>query len=175
MTAARSRYRDTTWLTPKAEVRDSSIEGRGLFALEPIAAGETVIVMGGRIVTDDEFRALNLTKYSAAAIGEGLHILLDSPTPANFGNHSCDANTWMCDEVTTCARRDILPGEEITIDYAVQTASPDWSMPCSCGSPLCRSTVSGADWRLPDVQSRYAGHFSPFLNTRIARLIGESS
>ena len=175
MTAAHSRCRDTTWLTPKAEVRDSKIEGRGLFAREQIAAGETVIVMGGRVLTDDEFRTLQLTKYSAAAIGEGLHILLDSPTPADFGNHSCDANTSMCDEVTTCAKRDISRGEEITIDYAVQTASPEWSMSCNCGSPACRGTITGEDWRRPDVQARYAGHFSPFLNASIAGLTEKPS
>lgn len=27
----------------------------------------------------------------------------------------------------------------------------------------------GDDWRLPEVQQRYAGHFSPFINERIRR------
>src|ERR1041385_6678831 len=87
-------------------------------------------------------------------------------------NHSCDSNLWMADEVTLVARRDILPGEEITVDYALFTTSPEWTLGklCQCGSPVCRHTITGNDWRRIDVQERYAGHFSPFINERIARL-----
>ena len=40
----------------------------------------------------------------------------------DFMNHSCDPNTWMEDEVTISARRDIQAGEEITADYALWVA-----------------------------------------------------
>jgi hypothetical protein len=43
-----------------------------------------------------------------------------------------------------------------------------WSMACNCGSPHCRRIVANEDWRRPDVRERYAGHFSPLLNRRIA-------
>jgi hypothetical protein len=36
-----------------------------------------------------------------------------------------------------------------------------------CGSPLCRRLITGADWRLPTLQERYCGHFSPFINRRL--------
>ncbi len=174
-TRAHNDYRETTWLNPKVEVRDSTIEGRGLFALQDIEPGEMIIIMGGRVLTDDEFPALRLEKYSSAAIDEGLNILLDTPNPAECGNHSCDANTWMRDEVTTEAMRLIPAGGELTIDYATHTGTPDWSMPCNCGSTLCRHTVTGNDWRRADVQERYRGHFSPFLNARIEQLRGRAA
>lgn len=161
------QYRDTTWLNPKIEVRSSAIEGLGLFAKEDIHEGEPIIVMGGLVLTDEEFKSLKLTKYSAAAIGQGLHILLDTPNPAEYGNHSCQANTWMTNEVTTVAKRRIRAHEEVTVDYAVFTATEDWSMPCNCNSARCRGAVTGGDWRIPEVQQRYAGHFSPFLTARI--------
>ena len=173
-TRAHDAYRETTWLNPKVEVRDSTIEGRGLFALQDIEPGEVIIIMGGSVLTDGEFLALNLEKYSAAAIDEGLNILLDTPNPAECGNHSCDANTWMRDEVTSEAKALIPAGRELTIDYATQTGFAAWSMPCNCGSTACRGTVTGADWRLSDVQARYRGHFSPFLNARIERLRTEA-
>jgi hypothetical protein len=47
-------------------------------------------------------------------------------------------------------------------------ASLAWSMACHCGSPHCRRIVTNADWRRPDVQERYTGYCSPFLNRRIA-------
>jgi hypothetical protein len=171
---AHDEYRDTTWLNPKVEVRDSRIEGRGLFALQDIAPGEVIIIMGGRLLTDDQLHALQLEKYSSAAIDEGLHVLLDTPNAAEFGNHSCDANTWMHDEVTTEAKRLIAAGDELTIDYATHTAIAAWSMTCNCGSPPCRGTITGDDWRRADVQERYRGHFSPFLNARIERLRTEA-
>ncbi len=166
--------RTTTWLTPKAEVRPSGIEGRGLFAREAIATGETVVILGGTLLDDDGLRALDGTRYSSAAIDEHIHVLLDSPNDAEYGNHSCDANTWMRDALTTEVLRGIATGDEITIDYAVLTGVDDWSMECNCGAEACRGVVTGADWRRPDVQRRYAGHFSPFLNRRIASLADEA-
>jgi hypothetical protein len=140
-----------------------------LFAVAPIEVGETVIIVGGRVLSDAGLRAVmaSVEKYSSIAVGEGRHLLLDSPTDADYGNHSCDANTWMCDEVTTCARRGIDVGEEITIDYATQTGIPNWSMICNCRATLCRREITGNDWQLRDVQERYRDHFAPFLNERI--------
>jgi hypothetical protein len=78
----------------------------------------------------------------------------------------------MSDEVTIIARRAIDAGEELTLDYALTTTEPGWALdqPCQCGSPLCRGMVTGNDWRLPDMQARYAGHFVPYINDRIRRL-----
>jgi hypothetical protein len=62
--------------------------------------------------------------------------------------------------------------EEVTMDYAMHFADPHWMMkqPCRCGSRLCRGQITGNDWMLDELQKRYAGHFSPFLNKRIDRL-----
>ena len=82
----------------------------------------------------------------------------------------------MTDEATLAARRDITAGEELTVDYALFTANPAWGLygPCKCGSPSCRGTVRGADWRLPEVQDKYRDHFSPFINERIAKIGGQA-
>jgi uncharacterized protein len=158
----------TPWLDPRIYVAPSPIEGLGLFARAAIEEGDVVVRLGGEVLTDEEFRARDLEKYSALAIDDGLNLLIDNDSPTNFGNHSCDANLWMADEVTLIARRPIAAGEEVTVDYATHTADLAWSMTCSCGSPHCRRIVTNEDWRRPDVQERYAGHFSPFLNRRIA-------
>jgi hypothetical protein len=34
---------------------------------------------------------------------------------------------------------------------------------CLCGSVECRGVVTGRDWQLPELQTRYAGWFSPYL------------
>jgi uncharacterized protein len=158
------------WVDPRIEARPSAIEGLGLFASAPIRRGEVVGILGGRVVDDEELARIvrSREKYNTSAISEGWNVLLADDELIARGNHSCDSNLWMRDAVTLEARSDIEIGEEVTIDYALQTAV-EWEMRCNCGSRLCRRVVRGSDWRMPDVQKRYAGHFSPFLNARIAR------
>jgi len=66
------------------------------------------------------------------------------------------------------ARRDIAPGDELTIDYGTNSDSADFSMRCRCPSRLCRGVVSGQDWRRAELQDRYRGHWVPALEKRIA-------
>jgi hypothetical protein len=164
-----NRYDTASWLDPRVVVAPSAIEGRGLFARVAIEAGDVVARLDGEVLTDEEFHRRRLVKYSALAIGERLNLLLADDSPTNFGNHSCDANLWMADEVTLVARRRIEPGEEVTVDYATHTAGLSGSMPCRCDGRDCRGVITNEDWRRRDVQERYAGHFSPFLNLRIDR------
>lgn len=170
------RVRERCWLDTRVVARPSSIEGLGLFATAPIAKGEVVGILGGRVIDDAELRYIARTgsKYNSLAIAEGANLLLEDDETINRGNHSCDSNLWMRDEFTLEARRDIAAGEEITVDYALQTAVADWEMSCNRGSPLCRKLVRGDDWRQAELQERYRDHFSPFLNKRIEKLDAEA-
>jgi SET domain-containing protein len=166
---------ERSWLDPRVVARPSSIEGLGLFATAPIAKGDAVGILGGRVIDDVELRRIAQVrpKYNSAAVADGLNLLLGDDEVIVRGNHSCDSNLWMRDAVTLEARRDIAAGEEITIDYALQTAIAEWEMTCNCGSPRCRSVVRGDDWMRPELQDRYRGHFSPFLNARIEDMDAE--
>ena len=159
-----------SWLDARVRIGPSPIEGLGLFASEPINTGEVVAIVGGRVIDDRELSrvAASGRRYSSAAIGEGTNVLLASDDPLTRGNHSCDPNLWLLDAITLAARRDIASGEELTSDYATQTVV-DWEMPCRCGSNLCRGVIRGSDWKRFDLRERYAGHFAPFINDRIAR------
>ncbi len=99
--------------------------------------------------------------------GSDRNLLIDPSWPGIYGNHSCDPNLWMQDAVTISTRRQIATGEELTIDYALFTANPGWSMPCRCRSRRCRGVVTGDDWRRSDLQVRYRGHFAPFITELI--------
>jgi len=83
-------------------------------------------------------------------IEEGANLLLDDDQPITRGNHSCDSDLWMRDAFTLEARRDIAVGEELTVDYALQTA------------------VDGR-WLQLRVTAMSRRHVSPFLNKRIER------
>ena len=41
---------------------------------------------------------------------------------------------------------------------------------CACGALHCRGRISGNDWKLPELQRRYKGYFSPYLQRRIERM-----
>jgi hypothetical protein len=172
------QYRSASWINPRIEIRESPGRGTCSFALAPVGAGEIVTIWGGQVFTLADVQAGKSRKKSLAAIGEGLYLgeeMSDEPYqpgPDHYLNHSCDPNVWMVDEVTLAARRDIAKGEELTADYALWEEDENYVMrwTCECGSPLCRGRVTGRDWRLPQLRERYRGHFSPFINDRIARL-----
>jgi hypothetical protein len=162
------------WLHPAVEVRDSPIEGRGLFATSALPAGTVVARLGGRLVDTAVMRELvadataHLSAYvDTITVLEDLHLVLPPRRPVGYGNHSCDPALWHTGAFTLAARRDLSPGEELTVDYATQTAESGFSMACRCGSARCRGRVSGADWRRPELQERYGEHWVPALVTRI--------
>ena len=160
------RHPSRSWLTPRAEVRSSPVEGLGLFATEPIAAGEVVMRLGGHLITDTDL-ALLAPPYSSLTVAEGRHLLLDPTHPVRYGNHSCDPTLWHVDATTVVTRTDVRAGTELTLDYATHTGVESWQMPCHCTSSACRGTVSGTDWRRPDLQRAYGDHWTPPLLARI--------
>ena len=170
-------YLSQTWVDPRIEFRTSRISGNGMFAREPIKNGEAVCIVGGTVMTDEEFVAFQATyrNYNAIQIDDHLHLVEDPQVTLTLEgsmNHSCDSSTWMADEATLVARRDLKPGEEATVDYALFTTQSNWMLDrrCRCGSPHCRRIITGDDWMREDVQERYRNHFSPFINRRIERL-----
>jgi hypothetical protein len=71
-------------------------------------------------------------------------------------------------QIVFAAMRNVAAGEELTIDYAT-TDDDDSESPCACGAPACRKVLSGRDWQRPELQARYAGWFSSYLEARIRR------
>ena len=163
---------DRSWLSPSLELRRSPIHGVGLFTVAPVDAGQPVASMGGSVLTDEQFaeHILRAERWSAAALDEGLNILQADDDPLSRGNHACDPNLWMADELTLVARRFIPADQEATVDYALMTVDEGWTMECNCPAEDCRGVVSASDWRRPDLQRRYSGHFSPFIERRIDSL-----
>jgi uncharacterized protein len=157
------------WLNPKLAVVPSRISGLGLFAVAQIERGDVCSLLTGTLMTDTEFAHYigGRESYSALAIDEGRSLVQRDDDPTTKGNHSCDPNLWLSDAVTVVARRTIEPGEEATIDYALLTVDPSWQMACNCQTDICRRVVTGDDWQLPELQARYAGHWSPFIERRI--------
>jgi SET domain-containing protein len=165
-----------SWLSPKASKGEpSAIQGRGLFAIEPIGAGEVVAVKGGHIVDTATLRTLPPhLQETDIQIAENLHLaaLTDDEFESVmlFVNHSCDANVGIAGNIVLMAMRDVAPGDELTLDYCLFDGSPTTPMECRCGSAACRKVITGEDWRRPELQARYAGWFSRYLADRQAAI-----
>jgi len=161
-------YPRHSWLTPDVRIAASPIQGQGLFATAAIPAGRVVMRLGGPLIDDATLASLT-PPYSSLTVASGWHLHLDPTHPVRYGNHSCEPTLWHTDATTVVARRPIQDGEELTIDYATHTGIETWTMTCRCGSAICRRTVTGHDWRLPQLQHVYGDHWTPPLRDRIRR------
>ena len=81
-------------------------------------------------------------------------------------NHACDPNLgWAGDSLVTL--REVARDEELLVDYAMSVADPTWFLRCHCPSYRCRQMVEGTDWRIPQLQRRYAGFWAPSVQELI--------
>lgn len=166
-------HKKESWLSPKTEIRKSATEGKGLFAKDPIARGERIVVFGGIYGNKQEAEAAQLKSKLIMQWDIDLFSIEDrGDDPTYFINHSCNGNLWMTDAYILETSRDIHAGEELTADYSLWEANEHFvsSWTCKCGSADCRKQITGKDWRILAVQQRYKNHFSPLINNRIQRL-----
>lgn len=166
-----------TYKSPKTEVKHSNIQGRGIFAIEKIKKGEIVAIKGGHILTMAEFENLEkIPKEFCLQIEDEFFIGPSTNDEvednAIFINHSCKPNAGFKGQITYIALRDIMPGEEITQDYAMSFACIQAyeQMKCNCGSKNCRNRLSENDWQLKNLQTKYGDNFSSYLIAKIQHL-----
>lgn len=163
------------WVDERLVVDDSAIEGRGLFFSSDLPAGTAVIGLGGRLASTSTLEALiaaanadpDAPFVDTITIRDDQHLVLPPNTLAHFGNHSCDPTLWHVGPYSLSTRRAVIAGEEATIDYGTTSGAPGFAMACRCGSGRCRGVVTSNDWRIEDLQARYAGHWVPALQDRI--------
>jgi hypothetical protein len=125
------------WLHPAVELRPSEIAGRGLFATQDLPAGCVVL----RWAADADERV--------------------DQRGTRFPNHSCDPNLGWAGERALLATTDVPAGAELVTDYAMGITEQGWVLRCHCPSYRCRQMVEATDWRIPQLQARYAGSWAP--------------
>ena len=162
-----------SYLSSKTTVKESPIDGRGLFAAAAIPKGEIVAIKGGHVISRAILTRLQpLIGPAEIQIGNELFI---SPVTEEeregsmiFSNHSCEPNIGVRGQIVFVAMRDIAEGEELTHDWAM-TDDHDTATECRCGAATCRGTITGKDWQRPELQARYGGYFSSYLLEKMRR------
>ena len=156
-------------VTSKVEVRRGGIHETGMFAKEDIEPGEIVYIKGGHILKKSEVVSSSIIN-SYMPISDDYFIgaisLEEEESVKLYNNHSCDPNCGLNGEITFVAIKHIKTGEELTVDYAF-IDNEDYRFVCNCGSPNCRHTVTGFDWRIKEIQDKYYPFFAPYLKEKI--------
>jgi uncharacterized protein len=162
-----------SYLSPKLELRACSEKGGyGLFARDLILRDDVLCVWGGVVVTEEDLDKLPVERAThSIQVEERVYLVpLGEGDPADYFNHSCTPNVGLCGQITLVAMRNIQSNEEICFDYAMSDSSDYDEFDCHCGEAACRRKVTGNDWKLPELQERYNGYFSPYLQRRIDRM-----
>lgn len=140
----------------RTQVRDSGVHGKGVYAIRPLHAGDTVLEYRGEIITWEE--ALDRHPHDPSQPNHTFYFHLDDGhvidgkhqgNSAKWINHSCAPNLEAEQDgnrVFLKALRDIAPGEELFFDYGLVidsriTPSLKKDYACWCGSPDCRGTM----------------------------------
>lgn len=159
-----------SYLSPKLEARPTPGRGLGVFALEPIAKDELLAMWGGRVVNRAALNQLSpLIQSLCLQIDADLFMAPYEPEDADRVNHSCSPNAGIRGQIGLVAMRAIAPGEEICFDYAMSETNDLDDFDCQCGAPDCRGRITDQDWRRPDLQARYKGYFSSYIQSLIDR------
>lgn len=160
-----------SYISPKARVKKSKIHGYGLFAVKPIRKREIVAIKGGHIFRENmigKLEAKDDESYIQIEDDFWIGAIKKSEVKGNklFLNHSCEPNVGIRGQISFIAMRNIKPGEELTYDWAMENPGV-WKFRCNCGAKNCRMTITGGDWRLPNLQKRYKGFFSRFVQEKV--------
>jgi GNAT superfamily N-acetyltransferase len=117
----------------KTSFKKSSIHGIGRFCEEEIKNGEVVCTLGG-VLAEKSF------KSGFMPMGENTELRCQ-PT---FVNHSCAPNVELKEEKKFVAIKDIMPEEEICIDYSNLKEKDKLVLSrCYCKSENCRNEIFG--------------------------------
>ncbi len=142
----------------RIQVRKSGVHGKGVFALRPIAAGETIIEYTGEIISwpvaldrhPHDPKDPNHTFYFSLDDGSQVIDAKHGGNASRWINHACEPNCESDEtddgRVYIKALRKLKPGEELFYDYGLviherYTAKLKKEYECRCGAKSCRGTM----------------------------------
>jgi uncharacterized protein len=140
----------------RIQVRRSGVHGKGVFALQDIAEGETLIEYVGEVISWEEAQDRHPHDPNDPNHTFYFHVNEDKVIDALHGgnssrwiNHSCNPNCEADEEnerIFIKALRNIKAGEELNYDYGLIIDEPYTKKllaeyPCWCGAKNCRGTL----------------------------------
>ena len=140
----------------RIQVRRSGVHGKGVFALQDIGEGETIVEYKGEVISWDEAQDRHPHDPSDPNHTFYFHVNADrvidggvNGNSARWINHSCDGNCEADERdgrIFIVALRNIEAGEELNYDYGLiieerYTPKLKAEYSCWCGNKNCRGTL----------------------------------
>ena len=125
----------------QVQVGRSRIDGKGVFAAQPIQQGTRILEYTGEKISRQEATE-RLAKGNVYVFFLGTAYDIDGNTSTNcarYINHSCDPNCKsdiIGGRIWIIAIRDIQTGEELSYDYGYELDGYE-QRPCRCGAKNC--------------------------------------
>ena len=135
----------------RVRVGRSHIDGKGVFAAQPIKKGTRIIEYTGEKISRQEATE-RVAHGNVYVFFFDIHYDIDGNTPKNrarYINHSCDPN---CESdiiegrIWIIALRDIRTGEELSYDYGLDLEGYG-HRPCRCGAKNCCGYIVAKEYR----------------------------
>ncbi len=150
-------------------VKQSGIHGKGMFATKDFKKGDVVFIFKGKVYKRVN-KTLEDTFANPDSVGIDKNTWIDPEGDFHFINHSCNPNLGIKGRVTYCALKNIKKGEELTFDYSINEADPNWQMKCSCGAENCRKIVKSIEFLPKETYQQYL----PFVPTYFSKVYNKS-
>jgi uncharacterized protein len=125
-------------------VRESDIHGKGLFSSIFIPAGEQIMLIKGETISGEECERRENEEENVYIFWNGDDCFIDTSATEKikYINHNCEYNCDVADNdeesLILIASRNIMPGDELTIDYGYEEIYEE----CNCS--FCMSTAQSA-------------------------------
>ena len=140
----------------RIQTRRSEVHGNGVFAVQDIAEGETIVEYKGEVITWKQ--ALRRHPHDPNDPDHTFYFHIDDKhvidgkvngNAARWINHACAPNCEADEQegrIFIKALRDIAAGEELNYDYGLiidEEYTPELlaEYPCWCGAETCRGTL----------------------------------
>jgi hypothetical protein len=161
---SKPKSRKTLFSLAPVQFRDSSIEGRGVFARKRFVRGDVITPYAPqqeRLSIDDPAATAAAASKFTLVSEEAWVIVPDTSVPGGWlCNHSCNPNAAIYSDGAGRIQclRPIDPGQEVTIFYGWVTVNDPERDPCRCGAKNCRNFIN---FDLSDEDARHCEADTP--------------
>lgn len=157
-------------LHPHLHIKDSPIQGRGVFSDVDIKKGAVLWEIIGQRIQHEYTPRLAAENPNWIGTGYEEWVVMGPGDMAIYLNHSCNPNVIVNEKLEIIAMAPIRANEELLLDYSTTELDPYWKMECGCGAKECRKILRSFQYLPEELRNRYGKFISP-LFLRVAEAL----
>ena len=145
------------------EIKESVIDGKGVWTLNKIKKDERVFKFSNKIIFINHKSGCNC-KICCRCINlkNNLWLYSDKDSYGWNLNHSCKPNHYSKGKYVYAFKK-INPNTEITIDYSTTNVDRKWKMTCHRKSKNCRMVIRSVQYLPKRLFKKYENYMQPFI------------